>query len=221
MDPMEPDEHAHGLGPSRARVLALLQDAGEPMSAHDVGARLGLHANSVRFHLDALVDAGLVTRDREVRTTRGRPRVRYAATTLAPRASRREYRALSTLLADVLHDRLPDAGSIAEQAGLRWAQTMPSGDRSGVASEPAALELLVDTLADVGFESRVTGERDDLRVEVSHCPFLEVAEGREDVVCGIHLGLMRGVLERAGAPLGVRDLQPLVEPSLCVAHLSR
>jgi predicted ArsR family transcriptional regulator len=56
---------------------------------------------------------------------------------------------------------------------------------------------------------------------VSHCPFLEVAEEHEDVVCAMHLGLMRGVLERREAPLGVRDLEPLVAPGLCLAHLSR
>jgi predicted ArsR family transcriptional regulator len=40
------------------------------------------------------------------------------------------------------------------------------------------------------------------------------------VVCPIHLGLMRGVLESAGASVAVDDLAPFVEPDLCVAHLS-
>jgi predicted ArsR family transcriptional regulator len=221
MDPMESDEQGHGLGPTRARVLALLQDAGEPMGAHEVGERLGMHANSTRFHLDALAETGLVARDREVRTTRGRPRITYAAATLSPRVARREYRALSTVLADVVHERLPDAGVVAEEAGRRWAHTMAPAEGRKPATEERALDLLVDTLADVGFESRVVADGGSLRVEVSHCPFLEVAEQREDVVCGMHLGLMRGVLERAGAPIGVRDLEPLVEPALCLAHLSR
>lgn len=53
-----------------------------------------------------------------------------------------------------------------------------------------------------------------------HCPFLEAAEPHQDVICSIHLGLMRGMLAEADAPLVAKRLDPLVEPSLCVAHLS-
>src|SRR5680860_1371951 len=58
------DEHGSGeqLGRKRAHVLALLQDAGAPLTASDVAARLGIHPNTARFHLDALETDGLVVR---------------------------------------------------------------------------------------------------------------------------------------------------------------
>jgi predicted ArsR family transcriptional regulator len=40
------------------------------------------------------------------------------------------------------------------------------------------------------------------------------------VVCPVHLGLMRGVLESAGAAVTVDRLDPFVHPDLCVAHLA-
>jgi predicted ArsR family transcriptional regulator len=40
------------------------------------------------------------------------------------------------------------------------------------------------------------------------------------VICALHLGLMRGALARMRAPVSVDRLDPFVEPSLCVAHLS-
>lgn len=218
---MDEDE-TERMGPSRARVLALLQDAGEPMAAHDVGDRLGMHVNSVRFHLDALTARGLAVRGLETRDTPGRPKVTYAATAASPRVTRRRYQLLADVLATFLTEHVPDPAAAAEQTGRAWSRALEvPARRRGRSTEEDALDVLVGTLDDVGFESRAVEDAGALRIEVSHCPFLEVAEEHEDVVCAMHLGLMRGVLERRGAPLGVRDLEPLVEPGLCLAHLTR
>ncbi|MFF0644042.1 hypothetical protein ACFYVV_10585 [Streptomyces tendae] len=58
-------------------------------------------------------------------------------------------------------------------------------------------------------------------VPLRHCPFREGAEEHRDTVCSLHLGLIRGALKEVPAPLGVDRLDPFVEPSLCLAHLSR
>lgn len=221
MDRMD-DQPNHRMGPSRARVLALLEDASRPLGADEVGGRLGMHPNSVRFHLDALAGAGFVARARETRTTRGRPRVTYAATSTAPRVTRRRYQLLAGLLATFLAEKVPDAAVEAEQTGREWSRTLPLPTRHpGRDDETDALDVLVGSLDDVGFESRAVETGGSLRIEVTHCPFLEVAAEHEDVVCALHLGLMRGVLEQRQAPLRVEGLEPLVEPSLCLAHLVR
>jgi predicted ArsR family transcriptional regulator len=221
MSPVASDEAPQRLGPSRARVLALLQDAGEPMGALDVSDRLEMRPSTARFHLDALAASGLVVRDREARTTPGRPRVTYAATATAPDVTQRRYRLLAGMLARFLEDQLPDPGAAAIRTGQAWGQSLASpavGDQR--VTEAQALEVLVDVLDEVGFESRAAGKAGSSRIEVSHCPFLEVAEEHQDVVCAMHLGLMRGVLARIEAPVEVRALEPLVEPSLCVARIS-
>lgn len=216
------DDVARGLGPTRARVLALLQDAAEPMTAAAAGARLGLHVNSVRFHLDALTEDGLVTRRREERNTPGRPKVLYAAATTAPHVAHRSYRLLAEILTSFLADRLPDPGASAEQAGEAWGRYLaPAPEPFRRPREPEALDSLVQALDRMGFDSHVVDEPRSLRLEISHCPFLEVAAGHNEVVCSIHLGLMRGVLAQIGAPATVDTLEPLVEPSRCIAHLSR
>jgi predicted ArsR family transcriptional regulator len=215
------DDPAHGLGPMRARVLALLQDAGEPMTAAVVSERLGLHMNTARFHLDALTEAGLAVRDREARSTPGRPRVLYAPARSAPEVAHRSYRLLAEILTSYLADKLPDPAASAEEAGYAWGRYLaepPPPFRHP--AEPEALDALVQALDRVGFESHVVSEQESLRVEVSHCPFLEVAEDNQ-VVCSVHLGLMRGMLEQMAAPVRATSLQPLVEPSRCIAHLDR
>lgn len=216
------DDPAHGLGPMRARALALLQDAGEPMTAAEVAERLGLHMNTARFHLDALAESGLVVREREARSTPGRPKILYAVASAAPDVTHRSYRLLAEILAGYLADRLPDPASSAEEAGHAWGRYLaapPPPFRHP--DEAQALDSLVSALERIGFESHVVDEPDSLRVEVSHCPFLEVAAGHNDVVCSVHLGLMRGMLEQMEAPVTATTLEPLVEPSRCIAHLAR
>lgn len=223
MEPMGDDEQGDDLGPTRRRVLGLLQDAARPLTAIEVGDRLGLHPNSVRFHLDALAADGLVLRDREARSAPGRPSVTYAASPAAPEVARRRYPLLARVLAGFLDDQLADPATTSEQAGRAWSRSLPLRvpSTTGGTAEAEALEVLTASLGDVGFESAAVEDDAGLRVEVSHCPFLEVAADHEDVVCALHLGLMRGVLEQVRAPLRVLDLEPLVEPGLCLAHLSR
>lgn len=216
------DDPAHGLGPTRARVLALLQDAGEPLTAAAVGARLALHVNSARFHLDALAKDGLVLRRHEERSAPGRPKVLYGSASVTSGPSHRSYRLLAEILATFLADRLPDPAGSAEEAGRAWGRYFaPPQQPFRRPEEPEALEALVRTLDQVGFDSHVVDEASSLRLEISHCPFLEVAEAHNEVVCSVHLGLMRGMLGEINAPVSVDALEPLVEPSRCIAHMAR
>jgi predicted ArsR family transcriptional regulator len=48
-----------------------------------------------------------------------------------------------------------------------------------------------------------------------------VATENPRLVCSAHLGLLRGALSETGVPLIATELDPLVEPSLCVAHLRK
>lgn len=216
------DVPAHGLGATRARVLTLLQDADEPLTAAVAGERLGLHVNSVRFHLDALVDGGLVVRHREDRTAPGRPKVLYAATDSAARPASRSYRLLAEILTTLLGDALPDPARSATEAGRVWGRYLtPAVQPFHHPGETESLDTLVESLDRLGFDSQVVNEPDSLRLEVSHCPFLEVAETHHEVVCSVHHGLIGGILEQIGAPLDAGQLEPLVEPSRCIAHLRR
>jgi predicted ArsR family transcriptional regulator len=53
------------------------------------------------------------------------------------------------------------------------------------------------------------------------CPFLELARAHQDVICPIHLGLMRGALAELGVRTRATKLEPFVQPDLCVARLAR
>jgi predicted ArsR family transcriptional regulator len=57
-------------------------------------------------------------------------------------------------------------------------------------------------------------------LQLRQCPFLEVARQHRDVICALHLGLMRGALDLMRAPVTADELAPFVEPGLCVARLT-
>ena len=62
---------------------------------------------------------------------------------------------------------------------------------------------------------------DGLDVTMRRCPFADLARESPAVVCGIHRGLVEGVLEEASSTLTVRDLQVFPRPGVCVLHLGR
>jgi predicted ArsR family transcriptional regulator len=216
------DDSARGLGPTRTRVLALLQDSGAPLTAAASASQLGLHVNSVRFHLDALVADGLAVRTRQDRSSPGRPRVLYAPAAGAPAVAHRSYRLLSEMLTTFIADAVPEPAAAAEKIGRAWGRALaPVRAPADPSGEAEALASVIDTLDGIGFDSHVVESADRLDLHVSHCPFLEVAEDHHDVVCSVHLGLMRGILEQHDDVLRATGLEPLVEPSLCIAPLAR
>ncbi|MFD2420314.1 helix-turn-helix transcriptional regulator [Amycolatopsis pigmentata] len=209
------------LGESRARVLEVLRAAGEPVGVQDVADQVGLHSNTARFHLDGLVDAGLAERQVEERSQPGRPRTVYLATATDVPAGQRSYRLLAEMLTGLVADTLPDPGKAAETAGEAWGRYL--ADRPAPSQRVDAAEgvrRLSAVLTDAGFAPDQVEDADRPVIPLRHCPFREVAEQHRDVVCSLHLGLMRGVLQEVRAPLRADRLEPFVEPSLCLAHLA-
>lgn len=209
------------LGQSRARVLGVLHDAGAAMGVGEVSARVGLHANTVRFHLDALVEGGLVQRATEEREQPGRPRVLYAVRPGTPHVGRRSYRLLAEILTSYVAAEIQQPARAALRAGQAWGRFLADRPRPFRRIDAAAAtEQLVDALAGIGFgpEADTTGRR--RRVLLHHCPFRETAEEHREVVCSVHLGLMQGLLAAIDAPIDAERLDPFVEPTLCIAHLA-
>ncbi len=202
----------HGLGPTRARVLTLLQRAVEPVSVGEAAQMLDVHRNSARFHLDALVEAGHAERAVTESRAQGRPPLVYSATSAAPTMDNVHLLELiDVLLAGVLA-RTPDAEAVGEQAGRRWGAGLaePGTPAGQVVGE------LVGHLAERGFG--VERDGDDLRF--TRCPFRgAVAPERMPLVCAIHQGLLDGYLEVSAG--GLRSSRLANGPQVCIARLAR
>lgn len=208
------------LGSSRARVLTALRDARSPMGVAEVADQVRLHPNTARFHLDGLVQHGLADRAVEDRDVPGRPRALYTATANSAATGRRSYRLLAEILTSYFATHTRQPGQAGLQAGEAWGRFLteqqPPFRRTDAS---AAVQRLVDALDDIGFAPEAVTKGRRRQVLLHHCPFRETAQEHGDVVCSVHLGLMRGMLRQLDAPLEAQQLDPFVEPNLCVAHL--
>lgn len=223
-------------GVSRVAVLDVLRTSRTPLDVPALAAAVGLHPNTVRSHLDRLLEVGLVSEAIEARTRPGRPRLLYTA--VAPETdpaapgsagpaesgtTEDSYRLLAGLLADSLAAGTPDAragGERAGDAGRRWSeQFVPADEPTAGPIDPAgAIDRVVEILDGVGFAPALSEDR--TAIELHRCPFLDVAKDHSDIVCSVHRGLMQGALDRMHAlTIGIR-LEPFVRPGVCVAHVN-
>lgn len=209
------------LGRRRRWVLDLVRAAGSPLGVQEVAARTGLHPNTARFHLEGLVKAGLATRERRPRVTPGRPSLAYRATGETEPAGPRRYRLLAEMLTTLIGGTLPSPGVTAVEAGRQWGASLTEQPPCPQPNAGAAIGRLTGTMATLGFASRAeTTDGERHRLCLDQCPFWEVAQQHQDVVCSLHLGLMQGALAQMGASVTVDRLEPFTEPGLYVASLT-
>jgi predicted ArsR family transcriptional regulator len=205
----------------RETVLQALRETSGPSTINDVAGRLGVHPNTVRFHLSALVENGQVERVEATRRTAGRPPSMFRAVQGMDPAGPRRYRLLAELLVAGLATA-PDAAARAAEAGRAWGRRRAgeSSDARPADGPDHAVGALVGLLDEIGFapEERRDGERRSIGLR--HCPFLELADSGSAIVCPVHLGLMQGAMEAWHSPVAVDRLEPFAEPDLCLAHLT-
>jgi predicted ArsR family transcriptional regulator len=211
----------HGVGQTKTRVLELLRAADAPVAVAEVADRTGLHANTARFHLEGLVEAGLAGRSREEAGKPGRPRMVYHATADGPDENRRSYRLLAEMLTSMVTMEMDQPARAAVAAGREWGRYLVERPHPAQRVDLAdALGRLQRVLHDAGFVTDpVTRDGEDAVLAIRGCPFREIAEQHQDVVCSLHLGLMEGAADEARAPVNTAALEPFASPSLCLARL--
>lgn len=209
--------HQALANPLRLRLLRVLAEAG-PFDAHALAAQLAVRPNAVRRHLDQLVRAGLVSAAPERPGRPGRPRLRYRIGP-AEASERLGYPLLADMLAASLL-RLADTG-VLEAEGRLWGRRLVGPSPSPVRLDADAARVkLLQMLDRLGFEPAVDQTPGDgIRIDLHRCPFFATAKVFPGVVCALHLGLMQGALAELGTALEAERLDPLVEPTRCVAHL--
>ena len=208
--------------PSRARILDALQEAEAPLDARELGARVGLHLNTVRSHLRVLAEASLVSRRREERTRPGRPRVLYeaAAEPFDTRALA-SYRLLAQILAGHLAGSEGDPSARAEEAGRAWgAHLVRRPPPFTSISKKEAADEVVRLHEQFGFRPELREATSGQELVLKRCPFQEVATTYQTVICPVHLGLIRGALAQLGTGVEADWLEPFAEPGACVGHLT-
>ena len=198
----------------------------EPVGRDEAAVAAGVGRALAVYHLDKLVEAGLLTASYQRPPGRsgpgaGRPAKLYMrsdrefAVTVPPR----EYELAARLLVQAVESD-PSGNSRAAllEAARRLGTELGGRFRPGVADLDGVADLegvadLDGALAGHGYEPR-RGE--DGVIRLRNCPFHQLAEHHRDVVCGMNLGLIEGIL----AGLGADGLRAVLDPRpghCCVA----
>lgn len=216
----DPDLQTHkALGDvSRFRILEELRAQGA-LDSRELGKLVGLHPNTVRFHVERLIAAGLVRQVTAPAAGRGRPRVLYEAAAGVTSAPDSGYQLLAQILAGYLATT-ERAQATAESAGRAWGRYLTEKPQPfAQVSAEEATEKVVGLFGELGFMPEAVEQAGEKRILLHRCPFRQMSDANQKVACAVHLGMLKGALSEMGAPVEATRLDPFVEPTLCVAHL--
>ena len=208
--------------PVRRRLYELVAEAEEPVSREEAAVAVGVAGHSARFHLDRLVEEGLLDVEYQRRSGRsgpgaGRPAKVYrrSAREVAVSLPRRNYDLVGSILAAAV-ERTLAGGDVAEELG-REARRRGLAVGAAYGGEAATeLARTADALGAEGFEP--TTERD--QVQLRNCPFDSLARAHTALVCGVNLDFVGGVVEGLGCSGVAARLEP-DERRCCVVVAAR
>jgi predicted ArsR family transcriptional regulator len=199
-----------GVQESRARIQQVVETATEPMTVEMIAEATGLHANTVRGHLDVLLAGDVISREPAESPGRGRPRWLYRAA--SPKASPFQFlaQALTVQLARA------DSAEFAEGAAARWAQALP--DLPVAFSPDEAVAETTDALNRLGFNAIASPVGD--AISVTGCPYAELVDDNP-VICDIHTALVVRLLDQTEQPVTLESMDIWARRGMCVARLNR
>lgn len=217
-----------GVLTRRDLVLQKLRESSGPRTIVSLADELGVHPNTVRFHVDSLISSGRVERFLGPTAGVGRPPARYRVAVGMNPNGPTNYRMLAAVLTGHLIDSSSDPARTATSLGRTWGRRLIGSDATA-ANVPApdiapsagssAVSRVVGVLEDLGFEPEPVAV-DAREIRLRHCPFLDLVAANAKAICSLHLGLMQGAFASLDAQVTVDRLDPFVRPDLCVATLA-
>jgi predicted ArsR family transcriptional regulator len=216
--------------PARRALYEFVVAQPEPVGRERAAAGVGVALHTAKFHLDRLVDEGLLEVEFRRLTGRsgpgaGRPAKLYrrSARQVSVSLPERRYDLAGRILAAAVdragraHVPVEEAvRESAEAAGRRLGEAAArEAGVEGAASEAAASEAVRTTalLTAHGYEPRTRDEE----IVLGNCPFDALAREHTELVCGLNECFLHGVL----AGLGCSRLEAALDPEagLCCVKL--
>jgi predicted ArsR family transcriptional regulator len=212
--------------PLRRALYRYVVAQGAPVSREEAAEATGVARHAAKFHLDKLAEEGLLAVEYRRPPGRrgpgaGRPAKLYRRSDRELRVSlpERRYELVGRLLAEAIveaeargvpvREALRDA---ARQAGRSLGFGGGFGELGGLGDGSADTSTGVASMATAraalaahGYEPR----RDADGLTLANCPFKALAQDYTELVCGMNLEVVGGLL----AGLGVTDLEARLDPA--------
>ena len=234
-----PAEKLAGLAalaePLRRRLYLYVSAERDAVSRDAAAERFGVSRSVAAFHLDKLAQLGLL--EVEYRRPPGRrgpgagrpakfyrPAAREIAFSIPPREYELAGRVLAEAMTSAGRDHVPVSEALtssARRVGRSLGERVRRRHGADVGDEESKA---VEAVSECGYEPHVDGDG----VTLHNCPFHALAEDYRDLVCGMNLELIRGVLESVASTTeeeggGEPHLEARLEPTpgRCCVRLVR
>jgi predicted ArsR family transcriptional regulator len=210
--------------PLRRALYAYVLSRPGAVGREEAGKAVGITRELAAFHLDKLLEEGLV--DVEYRRLSGREGPGAGRPAKLYRASDRQleislpgrrYELAARLLAEAFAQQGTNPGQALDEVAHRFGEDLGAQARRRMGHGPSDTTLLHTTcqvLRDQGFEPTETGGT----VRLRNCPFQSIAKDHPELVCGMNLSLARGLLAGLGAGGLEARLEP--QPGMCCVAFS-
>lgn len=210
--------------PTRRRLYDHVVRRPGPVSRDEAATALELPRTTAAFHLDRLVDHGLLDVVYERRTGRtgpgaGRPSKLYLRSQhhVAVSLPERRYDLAGRLLATGLEEAERSGASpraVLDRRAYQLGQELAESAQPATGNEHARHAAL-RVLEAHGYEPRIDGTH----VVLANCPFHTLAQQHTDLVCGMNLRLLDGLLDGLTHTGWTAHLSPA--PDRCCVRLER
>lgn len=200
--------------PVRRQLYEIVSSRSEPIARDEAAAAAGIGRPLAAYHLDKLVESGLLTASYQRLGGRtgpgaGRPAKLYARSEreFAVSVPPRDYELAARILARAFSDDRSRTGRAALNDAARLM-----GTELGRPRQAGDARELASVLTDHGYEPALR----DAIIRLRNCPFHQLAEQHRELVCGMNLSLIGGLVSGLRLP----DWRPVLDPRpghCCVA----
>lgn len=202
--------------PIRRMLYRFVADQHGPVSRDQAAEGLGIARHIAKFHLDRLAADGLLDIDYRRPAGRtgpgaGRP------TKLYRRADQEITVSIPDRHYDLAAEIMADAITAARDTGIPIDAALRTAARRAGAELGASAPAVTDLLDAIGYEPDTV--TDATAVTLRNCPFHRLLTRHRDLVCGMNLDLLTGLLDRHPAAGLTARLDP--GPDRCCVTLVR
>ena len=196
--------------PMRRDLYSYVVAQQDPVSRDEAAAALDLPRHTVKFHLDKLVDEGLlVAHFRRLSGMSGpgagRPSKLYSRSDreVALSVPARDYQIAAEIMAKAIEQAASTGTPILEATRVA-ARSVGSAvaDSDGTEDQPAA--ALCAALSARGYRPRTDGHQ----ITLDNCPFHQLAQHHKELICTMNLELVDALADE----LGEGQLSPRLDP---------
>lgn len=214
----------------RRRLYFHVRAATEPVTRDGAAAAVGISRKLAAFHLEKLVDEGLV------RVTPGRPVARVARPGRSPKMyatsdaeislhiPARQYDLMARILLAAVRaggtDSCASARVTASERGREIGRGVRGILRPGKLGLERALRLTMQALTETGYEPEVVATPVKTEILLRNCPFRRLLDEDKSLVCSLNCSLVGGIIAGLETDLFEAELVPR-EQHCCVTLSSQ